>query len=774
MVTAALGAGDGLVEQLPGPDRVNQVDAQLVSGQGLGEQDVVVQRPGPLDGLLAERQAALGLPGEVTGGTENGEGLDEHAGVVHLAGDLDRPFAVPLRRRYVGDAGDARGHDQGPAEQHLVGPGRGPLEHRREQVQGFPAPGAREPVPVLGHGEAQDLLGAGRPAGRGPGRAPQVRVVEVQPGEPGTLVRSPQMRIGRLGDGQVIPAVGVRDDGGLVLTGLGEAFRRELADRLQQPVAQGVPGWFGRDQALVHQRADQPGDVEHLDIVQAADRLGRVEIEALRERRQPPQQRALRVVEQRIGPVDGRPQRLLARQGGPAPAGEQAEALVEAVEQAVQGQGAQPGGGELDGQRQPVQPAADRHDDRDRVVADRQPDALGPGPVHEQRDRVRGLGRHRAGIAGLRQRQRRHPVDDLSADAERLTAGGEQAHPRASPDEGIGGLGARVDQVLAVVEDDQDVLRDQGVEQGLQGGPAGLRDDPERSGDGRRHGLGVGDRGQFDQPHPVAAAVEQLGGHLQAQPRLAAPAGPGQGDHARGVHQGPHLCELPGASDERGELGREVVRQRLVAERAQRRELGRQARHLELEDVLRTAEILQPVDTEILQRRPGGKRIAHQRRRRLGQQDLAAVPDRGHPGGAVDVQADQAVRGLGRLAGVDTHPHPDVLPAGPGVCLQRLLHGDDRGQAGARRGEHGEQPVALGVHLPSAVSGQAGPDERAVIGDDLRVAACFQPPQQNGRALDVGEEERERLHGHSLEGRPGQRPCQRGWRPALNAAWNSA
>ena len=207
------------------------------------------------------------------------------------------------------------------------------------------------------------------------------------------------------------------------------------------------------------------------------------------------------------------------------------------------------------------------------------------------------------GSPASRKRQRRHPVDGLAADSERLAAGGDQAQPRAPPDQGVGGLGARVDQVLAVVEHDQDVLRDQGVEQGLQGRPARLRDDPERSGDGRRHRLRIGDRGQFDQPHPVAAAVEQIGGDLQTQPRLAAAARAGQRDHARGIHQGADRGQLAGASDERGELGREVVRQGHVAERAQRREFGPQAGGLELEDVLRAPEILQPVDAEILQRR---------------------------------------------------------------------------------------------------------------------------------------------------------------------------
>jgi hypothetical protein len=69
-VAGSLGADDGLVEQFPGVARVDQVDAQEVPGQGLGEQHIITQRPGPLDGFLAERQAAFGLADEVTGGAE--------------------------------------------------------------------------------------------------------------------------------------------------------------------------------------------------------------------------------------------------------------------------------------------------------------------------------------------------------------------------------------------------------------------------------------------------------------------------------------------------------------------------------------------------------------------------------------------------------------------------------------------------------------------------------------------------------------------------------
>ena len=117
------------------------------------------------------------------------------------------------------------------------------------------------------------------------------------------------------------------------------------------------------------------------DAAEPAHRFGGVQIEALGEHRQAPQQHLLGAGEQRIGPVDGRPQGLLPRQGGTASPGEQTEALVEAVVQGAKRQRAQPGGGKLDGQRQPVQPSADRHHQRGGLLVHRQVGALRPGPV---------------------------------------------------------------------------------------------------------------------------------------------------------------------------------------------------------------------------------------------------------------------------------------------------------------------------------------------------------------------------------------------------------
>jgi hypothetical protein len=84
------------------------------------------------------------------------------------------------------------------------------------------------------------------------------------------------------------------------------------------------------------------------------------------------------------------------------------------------------------------------------------------------------------------------------------------------------------------------------------------------------------------------------------------------------------------------------------------------------------------VDAQIPQRRARRERVADQGRRRLREQHLTPVGDGRHPGGAVDIQAHQAGGRLRCLTGVDTHPHPDLLPGGPRMGLNGLLHLRDR------------------------------------------------------------------------------------------------
>jgi hypothetical protein len=97
--------------------------------------------------------------------------------------------------------------------------------------------------------------------------------------------------------------------------------------------------------------------------------------------------------------------------------------------------------------------------------------------------------------------------------------------------------------VLAVVQDDQQPLAGQRGDEtadriggGRRGGSHAAHQRPlaqaERRQQGLRHLGRIADRGQLGQPDPAGHALGEPVGGLDGQPRLAGPAGPGQGDEA--------------------------------------------------------------------------------------------------------------------------------------------------------------------------------------------------------------------------------------------------
>src|SRR5262249_62396427 len=100
------------------------------------------------------------------------------------------------------------------------------------------------------------------------------------------VVRPGQMDSCRLGGTKEVRTMFRCGGSSSLLAGLGEPLCGKLPDGLEQAVAEGFPHWFGRDEALVHQRAEKIGDVEHLEAACAAHSFDGVEVEALGQHRQ--------------------------------------------------------------------------------------------------------------------------------------------------------------------------------------------------------------------------------------------------------------------------------------------------------------------------------------------------------------------------------------------------------------------------------------------------------------------------------------------------------
>ena len=115
-----------------------------------------------------------------------------------------------------------------------------------------------------------------------------------------------------------------------------------------------------------------------------------------------------------------------------------------------------PRGGEFDGQWDSVEPIADLGDRRRVGGRDGECWTGVASAVAEQRDGIEPDQIAKLSVdAGLGCRQRRYPPHDLARNAERTSAGGENADVGAQAKDRVGELGAGIEHVLAVVENHQ-------------------------------------------------------------------------------------------------------------------------------------------------------------------------------------------------------------------------------------------------------------------------------------------------------------------------------
>ena len=149
----------------------------------------------------------------------------------------------------------------------------------------------------------------------------------------------------------------------VLLPRLGQPFLAVGPDDLEHPVPGRVVA-HGQ-QRLFGQRGEQVQDPGGGQAGAGADLLGRLQGGAAGEDREPAPERALGVVEQVPAPVHHRAQRLVPGHRGAAAAAEQLEPVTKTSFDLLRGHGAQPGRGQLDGQRHAVErPADGRHGGR--------------------------------------------------------------------------------------------------------------------------------------------------------------------------------------------------------------------------------------------------------------------------------------------------------------------------------------------------------------------------------------------------------------------------
>ena len=178
---------------------------------------------------------------------------------------------------------------------------------------------------------------------------------------------------------------GVREADGLGVTAF-EVLRTVLAERLQQGVSGAVGGRPDRDHRGVDQRAQQVDDVVPFQAVPTTHGLCRGQVESSSEQGQAVEEALLVGGQQLVGPVEDGPEAGVAAglviEGRP-----DVQAAGHPLHQVGGVEGPDPGGGQLEGQREAVELSADVDDDAEVVPVETQVRTDGAGALSEQGDR---------------------------------------------------------------------------------------------------------------------------------------------------------------------------------------------------------------------------------------------------------------------------------------------------------------------------------------------------------------------------------------------------
>ena len=314
------------------------------------------------------------------------------------------------------------------------------------------------------------------------------------------------------------------------------------------------------DQRLLYQREQQIPDLLRRHFLAGNHGANRGERGFAQEHRHPGEQRLFHIAEQAVAPFDQSVERLLARQGGAATAGQETEALIKAASELIDGQHFEPRHRQLDRQGDAIEPAADRRDGSGIGIGESEPAAERVRPLHEQTHGGVVARALRGGrFAGLRRRQRGHANNAFPCDRHSLTARCQDRQVGAAAHQRFGNARGFSDDVLAIIDDQKKPF---GLKAGCErvqcaGGRA--QTDAQDIGDDGRYELRVIQRGELGEPHAVGVAIEQAAAGLDREPGLADPAGAGERYQTVIAQPRLDLREIGFAADQTGQLLGKII-----------------------------------------------------------------------------------------------------------------------------------------------------------------------------------------------------------------------
>ena len=160
--------------------------------------------------------------------------------------------------------------------------------------------------------------------------------------------------------------------------------------------------------------------------------------------------------------------------------------------------------------------------------------------------------------------------------------------------------------MLAVVDHQQDSPGPQVLQEHIDGPPRGLQLESQCCQNRSGNGVGIGERGQLDQPHPVGSISSEQPRDLDREARLAYASGADQRYQRRLFQQLAQLLQLAVPTDEGSPRPGQIPRN--DCRHGQGREALPQIRVQQLEDPLCPRKVLQGVQPEVMQFEHGRQR----------------------------------------------------------------------------------------------------------------------------------------------------------------------
>ena len=548
-------------------------------------------------------------------------------------------------------------------------PGGGHRQQRVEPHPAFTQVSAHLPEPPGRGAQAHRLcnLAAGR---RPVERSPEVVVVQLHAVQPLLALGAEQFGGGRLGQCLVCRRVAVAHK--LVLAGLLESLGSVLANNLQHQQPRLVEIREPSQQALLRELVESR---EHVDPELggwAAHRLGLLEVGPSRKDREASEELPMCVIQQVIAPADGAVQRLLPAGKIARTGAEDAGARLQPRQQGGRVEQLDARRRELDGEGKSIEALADAGDSGSVLIRDLKVMLCRHSPLDEELDalelRQRSQRRERAQVGDVERLERELL---LPVHVQRCPAAGNRLDPGVRLQQLGEHRRALRKQLLEIVEHEQHLLVTKMLVHRVERKLVAADRNADRLGDRGRHELGIANRRKSDKVNAVRKTLDRLGRDLQAEAGLAYPARPREREQSRALEQIPGLRHLLLAADEAGELCRQVVWRGV--KRAQGREGVGCAADDELKEPFGLGEVLEPVQTEVAQRKALRQAGLDQRTGRIRDHHPASVRGSGDAGGMMHVEADVLVANERGLAGVEADADPDGLVFRPCVACESAL-----------------------------------------------------------------------------------------------------